>query len=399
MFNENNNKRITAPVGIVADIAKALGVGSGDLGYLCSNKHGKTNKWSRFKPIKIPNTANSGNAFLDIHLLKDYENGGTLYKADGTCGIRIPYTRGISTKIYAQKYFNGEMKWGVDAPEPNALYPARALDFDGYYVDAQPPIDTSNIQSDVWLEGNRFAFGFDIAHEGTKYNLGLTDIDIRQVIEDAANITEWYPGLLFHKGSVYKAITSDNKLGNAFNVNFEYEGTDFPGTWEVVPFLSEIPVNTWTGDEQYGYYIGMDVDPFQITIHKAGTLIYGLINAYWINTEEKTIGFVGYITNNDSSVKTVDATLWIYSTSSNEKDPYEDGNSQNESGQGISLGTYTVSPNGGEINFSTVNENGDIPLVTVGRYDPSRFYWAGVSIDGGSVPTGMWVQLEQEIIE
>lgn len=46
----HSNGVITAPVGIYADIAPVLGVGSYDLGYLCSNAHGKINKWSYIKP-------------------------------------------------------------------------------------------------------------------------------------------------------------------------------------------------------------------------------------------------------------------------------------------------------------------------------------------------------------
>lgn len=46
----HSNGVITAPVGIDADIAPVLGVGSYDLGYLCSNAHGKINKWSYIKP-------------------------------------------------------------------------------------------------------------------------------------------------------------------------------------------------------------------------------------------------------------------------------------------------------------------------------------------------------------
>lgn len=48
----HSNGKITAPVGIDADIAPVLGVSSYDLGYLCSNAHGKINKWSKIKPVK-----------------------------------------------------------------------------------------------------------------------------------------------------------------------------------------------------------------------------------------------------------------------------------------------------------------------------------------------------------
>ncbi len=47
----HSNGKITAPVGIDADIAPVLGVGSYDLGYLCSNAHGKINRYSYIKPI------------------------------------------------------------------------------------------------------------------------------------------------------------------------------------------------------------------------------------------------------------------------------------------------------------------------------------------------------------
>lgn len=59
----HSNGVITAPVGIDADIAPVLGVGSYDLGYLCSNAHGKINKWSYIKP-KEANTPDFNNANL-----------------------------------------------------------------------------------------------------------------------------------------------------------------------------------------------------------------------------------------------------------------------------------------------------------------------------------------------
>lgn len=388
MYN-TETKIISAPVGLVADIATALGVGSGDLGYLCSNQHGKTNKWSRFKPI-----CRSG---LDLHLLNDYENGGTLYQGvDQLCGLNIPYTKLIKTASSADKYFNGEMKWGYNAPEPNATHPARALDFDGYYSAAIAPIDASTIATDVWLENNRFTLGLDIATTGTKYNLGLADIDFQQIFENASNITEWYPGLLFRKagGAQCFAITSEDTLGDSATITFENEATDFPGTWKVVPFLTETPINTLTGDEIDQYYIGLDVDPFELTIHKSGTLQYGLISIYWIDTETRQIGFTGEIINDSSSVETVEATLYVYVTATPEENPAE---GENESGQGIAIGTYVVQPDGGVANFSTTNEGGDIEIPVLDRYRDGYTYWAGISIDGGTVP--FWTQFEEQVKE
>lgn len=61
----HSNGKITAPVGIDADIAPVLGVGSYDLGYLCSNAHGKINPWARYKPVRYESLAPGAN-----------ENGG-----------------------------------------------------------------------------------------------------------------------------------------------------------------------------------------------------------------------------------------------------------------------------------------------------------------------------------
>lgn len=52
-------------MGIDADIAPVLGVGSYDLGYLCSNAHGKINPWARYKPVRYESLAPGAN-----------ENGG-----------------------------------------------------------------------------------------------------------------------------------------------------------------------------------------------------------------------------------------------------------------------------------------------------------------------------------
>lgn len=108
----HSNGVITAPVGIDADIAPVLGVGSYDLGYLCSNAHGKINKWSYIKP-KEANTPDFNNANLP-GLIYDSVNKTIVYDA------------------------------------PKTWY--RALDFDGYDHNAKPPtIDNELLLNPVSL--------------------------------------------------------------------------------------------------------------------------------------------------------------------------------------------------------------------------------------------------------
>lgn len=381
----NENRLISAPVGIVADIASVLGVPSSDLGYLCSNLHGHTNKWSRFKPLVHSNHDKS------YHLLEDYENGGTLYMGDGTCGLDIPYTTAISNTVASEKYFNGEMKWGYIAPEPNAKQPARALDFDGYYHDAVKPISTEGLPTDVWLEqagdAQRFRIGFDVVTHGTKHNLGLDDIRFRRSDASSDNemITNWYVGILMRKvgtPSLIQAI-AQNQLGDSIFIEFDVTGDYWDGEWEMIPFLSKDPIcSGLVGEEIESTYIGLDIDPFIVHVHEAGSLIYGMIHTNWYDNDPTTkkVGYEGWIDNQDSREHTVTAKVYIYITSVEDKSPAEDPDSEWEGEK--DLGSFTV-PAKTEIVFNSndLNPESSFEPITLGRYREDKFYWAGLSID------------------
>lgn len=100
----HSNGKITAPVGIDADIAPVLGVGSYDLGYLCSNAHGKINKWSKIKPVKYATLAE-----LTAAQLKSVAYGMT-------------YTIDTAWNVI----------WAYEPPTGGDSAPFRALDFNGY---------------------------------------------------------------------------------------------------------------------------------------------------------------------------------------------------------------------------------------------------------------------------
>ena len=57
----NNNGIISAPIGLQPDVYGVLGlVKTGtyyDVGYVCSNEHGRTNKWARYKPVRFNSPA------------------------------------------------------------------------------------------------------------------------------------------------------------------------------------------------------------------------------------------------------------------------------------------------------------------------------------------------------
>ena len=129
----HSNGVITAPVGIDADIAPVLGVGSYDLGYLCSNAHGKINKWSYIKP-KEANTPDFNNANLP-GLIYDSVNKTIVYDA------------------------------------PKTWY--RALDFDGYDHNAKPPtIDNELLLNPVSSTAVRWTLTITPYWADPRYNWG-----------------------------------------------------------------------------------------------------------------------------------------------------------------------------------------------------------------------------------
>ena len=110
----HSNGKITAPVGIDADIAPVLGVGSYDLGYLCSNAHGKINPWARYKPVRYESLAPG-------------ENEKWWQGWDGNCGI-MP--KRISSYQDSVNWANGSMNGWEYTPPTGGKFPFRALDFD-----------------------------------------------------------------------------------------------------------------------------------------------------------------------------------------------------------------------------------------------------------------------------
>lgn len=82
-----NNGIISAPINVVSDVARVLGVNSSDIGYLCRNVHRKINPLSKYKPIRC-------------------DKKGTLSDLDfksNDWGYHIPKSTGLNTIIQAFK--------------------------------------------------------------------------------------------------------------------------------------------------------------------------------------------------------------------------------------------------------------------------------------------------------
>lgn len=145
--------KITAPIN-TDDVSAVLGVSSHDVAYLCSNRHNKTNKWSKYKPVRIDSPTQK-------HLTATADQW---YKGDdGKCGFILPIgAPGANGPTVANLYKTGA--WAYRAPSPY-IYNSdgtvasglgewcRLEDFIGYNHNAKPFL-FSGIKKDTEYEVN-----------------------------------------------------------------------------------------------------------------------------------------------------------------------------------------------------------------------------------------------------
>lgn len=216
----HSNGKITAPVGIDADIAPVLGVGSYDLGYLCSNAHGKINPWARYKPVRYESLAPG-------------ENEKWWQGLDGNCGI-MP--KRISSYQDSVNWANGSMNGWEYTPPTGGKFPFRLTDFNGYNHRASAPIsgfscpDTATNQ----FTSSNFVCSAAImmpseGHDTDFLNMG-----------DFSEIADCYFGVYVkHKTSqMSRRVTADKKIGTGYAMVTVNSWGMTAGDWEVYPFLS-----------------------------------------------------------------------------------------------------------------------------------------------------------------
>lgn len=107
----NTGTTISQPINLAADVYKVLGIapqnGVYDIGYACSNNHGKTNKWSKYKPIH----------FNKIGILTNAE------RISANHGLTLSNATFLDSKI------NGYTDWTYSPPTGGSGSPYRITDF------------------------------------------------------------------------------------------------------------------------------------------------------------------------------------------------------------------------------------------------------------------------------
>lgn len=121
----HSNGIISAPIS-ASDPYQVLGVGiyggGYDIGYICSNKHGKINKWAKYKPVRYN--------VITTESLKEWYRAQT-----GDCGLEFSKTD------YLSDYKSGNA-FAYKPPTGGDAAPFRLLDFEGYDHKAEPFVRT-----------------------------------------------------------------------------------------------------------------------------------------------------------------------------------------------------------------------------------------------------------------
>lgn len=182
-MSHDSNGRIWSPVNL-EEVYNVLGVtptGMPDVGYICSNAHGRINKWSKIKPIRYADRKDA---------LQESEFKGPW--ADNNQGIYY----GLEASTEAGRLIQlHDATWNYLAPRPGEDW-CRLTDFDGYDHQAKATLNgrfwntgpvNYNIERSLQAE-----IYYD--YQGTN----TTGVDINEMlpVNVAEDIGDYYPGIL-----------------------------------------------------------------------------------------------------------------------------------------------------------------------------------------------------------
>lgn len=253
--------KITAPV-TVSDVKLTLGTSGSGVGYLCSNKHGLTNMWAKYKPVVWAKW------FLDRST--DWWKG-----AAGNCGI-IPCS--VSHYSYIPDKMDGDMNgWVYDAPKGGVNSPFRLLDFDGYNHKAQCAISGFTTQGSIDPGSNAVGqVGQNVAGSDV---ISLSDIN-------SNGIANSYFGMMIMKGSsVLKRATASKTIADGvYEVSISTVGLA-NGEYTVYPFLCTSKQTDGAGDFAGTYFTVPNTMPATLKIEDAISILVNARYTYTGNTK------------------------------------------------------------------------------------------------------------------
>lgn len=257
-----NNGKITAPVS-VGDVGRCLGVTMGDVGGLCANGHGKTNRWAKYKPVKKQNI---------LRPLTDSER-----KAENW-GLEIPVGQLLLSMAGRE--------WRYVPPAGGMSSPYRLADFNGYGHYAVPLVRyMSPLPVDSQYDGRFLKFSFIFNTDTSNGGLIPSDMAVANI---NSNMADAYAGIVLFRetGNGHTramVVTSNRTIGNG--------GTDFSmtfndletGVYKIVPVISPTMYSPAKKDSLTSIthnviYIENDISTLVIAAPDQGFLLKGRVN-------------------------------------------------------------------------------------------------------------------------
>lgn len=234
---------VTAPVSI-ADVKKALGVGSGDVGTLCRST--MINMWAKFKPVPcrrsgfIDTTIQLSGSVWNTSVSEPWWRN-TTHKSGS---VYINSTYGIDAKrAYSlNSLFSGYSNWGYDRPNGGIEEPYRLLDFLQYNHKAPQPLGSLSAPSSMILTDTE-PWSIDVAM--MKNQDDDDPISTRDYIT-AKDVAEALFGTAYFG---FALVDKDNNSAAIWVTGTRYYGVGTNGgrltrghSYYVMPFFSSVPL-------------------------------------------------------------------------------------------------------------------------------------------------------------
>ena len=282
------NGQITAPVSLQADVYAALGLQKTgtyyDIGYICSNRHGRTNMWSRRKPVRYPGPAELTEAQWKTACF----------------GMDVKYSANLDTAIEAAKAGD----WGYLPPRPGTDW-CRLTDWVGYRHNAVRPCTTKLM--DQAGERGQSALGM-VMFQDTTGEAAATqgNLSLREMMVNGVLFSNCYFCVVVIDGNGNKVIgsTSEKPFGQSNNtVYFSYDQEIAVGKYTMIPLISSVSRQdcrfyrgeTWSG----GWYATLPTKPGTLTVREWSDVDFTCVATwtYKSNGRRNSINFEFYWTN------------------------------------------------------------------------------------------------------
>ena len=218
---------------------------SGDVGYLCSNEHGRINKWAKYKPVIIDSPTQT-------HVYND----DNWYKGDdGKCGLQITVATPAMAvyETVVKGYLNGDYKY-VLPDGKNHWW--RLLDFEGYWHEAKPFLSTGVPKSSGFLVNlqTSTALTFKVTYSTDPKQLQLSDFDDLgmdvscKLVAAVFNTDPTVDGWKWTGAPIHEVISTNTiEKSPSVTINFEKADLNKGDNFYVVLFL----LSTASGTRYY----------------------------------------------------------------------------------------------------------------------------------------------------